>query len=346
MKKSYNSLKTLFTVLPLLLILCSLKNPSEVKKPNVPFSCKKEIVFGDQKDNRCIFALIGEIAVDDSGNLFAFDPKQLHIKKFSKDGKLIRIFGRKGQGPGEFSSINSIQIDGDKLFVYDQNGMRISYFSLNGEFIETILVNVQNLISLKKATSNSFLGSTVKLTQNNFAISSLDFFDEKMNFIRTLHKSQPQNIFNPFHSYFIWTLHNSGCLAVGFNENYELFFYNDRLELVRKFTHDFHPVKIPEDVKKERMKNYQGLNVSTPESYPAFHGIFMDDQRRIFVKTWQKGENRDGFIHDVFNWHGEYLGSVPLPGRNHLIRNGKMYCVEADREENIVLARYLFSDKK
>jgi hypothetical protein len=56
--------------------------------------------------------------------------------KFSKDGKFIKEFGKKGSGPGEFDGPHALAFDSKgRLFVGDRSNNRIQIFDQDGKFI-------------------------------------------------------------------------------------------------------------------------------------------------------------------------------------------------------------------
>jgi streptogramin lyase len=59
------------------------------------------------------------------------------IVRFSKDGKFIQTWGRKGTGPGEFGELHAIAIDSSgRVFVGDRGNNRIQIFDPDGRFLE------------------------------------------------------------------------------------------------------------------------------------------------------------------------------------------------------------------
>ena len=79
----------------------------QVTNPAVPSDGKSTITpveawraGGD--DEEIIFGVIGDIAVDAQGNLYALDQQLSQISVFDKDGNFLRTIGREGEGPGEF----------------------------------------------------------------------------------------------------------------------------------------------------------------------------------------------------------------------------------------------------
>ncbi|HYR92526.1 MAG TPA: peptidyl-alpha-hydroxyglycine alpha-amidating lyase family protein [Terriglobia bacterium] len=58
------------------------------------------------------------------------------ILKFSKDGKLIKTWGKLGTAPGEFDQPHALAMDSrGRLFVGDRNNNRIQIFDQDGKFI-------------------------------------------------------------------------------------------------------------------------------------------------------------------------------------------------------------------
>ena len=59
------------------------------------------------------------------------------IVKFSKDGKFIRAWGKKGSAPGEFDTPHAIAADSKgRLFVGDRSNNRVQVFDSDGNFLE------------------------------------------------------------------------------------------------------------------------------------------------------------------------------------------------------------------
>ena len=59
------------------------------------------------------------------------------IVKFSKDGKFIKAWGKKGTGPGEFDTLHSIALDSKgRVFVADRGNSRIQIFDPDGKFVD------------------------------------------------------------------------------------------------------------------------------------------------------------------------------------------------------------------
>ena len=82
-----------------------------------------------------------DVVIAPNGDVFVADghggETNARIVKFSKDGKFIKAWGKKGSGPGEFDSPHSLAMDSrGRLFVADRSNNRIQIFDLDGKFID------------------------------------------------------------------------------------------------------------------------------------------------------------------------------------------------------------------
>jgi DNA-binding beta-propeller fold protein YncE len=85
-----------------------------------------------------------DVAIAPNGDIFVGDGHSggglatgnARIMKFSKDGKFLQTWGRKGMGPGEFDVIHTLAFDSrGRLFVGDRQNNRIQIFDQNGNFV-------------------------------------------------------------------------------------------------------------------------------------------------------------------------------------------------------------------
>jgi len=95
-------------------------------------------VAGDAPDT---FNRPSAVAIASNGDIFVGDghggDSNARIVKFSKDGKFIKTWGKKGAAPGEFSTPHSLAFDSKgRLFVADRENHRIQLFNQDGEFLD------------------------------------------------------------------------------------------------------------------------------------------------------------------------------------------------------------------
>jgi sugar lactone lactonase YvrE len=95
-------------------------------------------VAGDGVDT---FNRPSAVAIALNGDIFVGDghggDSNARIVKFSKQGKFIKTWGKKGSAPGEFSTPHSLAFDSKgRLFVADRENRRIQIFNQDGEFLD------------------------------------------------------------------------------------------------------------------------------------------------------------------------------------------------------------------
>ena len=80
-----------------------------------------------------LFGNVQSIAVDDSGTLYVLDSQADEIRAFGSDGTFLRTYGRRGEGPGEFSLPVAIAVLSDKrVLVRDPRNRRVQVFGADG----------------------------------------------------------------------------------------------------------------------------------------------------------------------------------------------------------------------
>jgi sugar lactone lactonase YvrE len=94
-------------------------------------------VTGDGPDT---FNQPSDVVTGRNGDIFVADGHggntNARIVKFTKDGKFIKAWGKKGTAPGEFDTPHAIALDSSgRLFVADRNNNRIQIFDQDGKFL-------------------------------------------------------------------------------------------------------------------------------------------------------------------------------------------------------------------
>ena len=130
--------------------------------PNArPISAKIDLRITASKDPAFEIIQVRDVAVDRSGNIFVLDAADQQVKMFDRSGRPVRVFGRKGPGPGEFISANVISVLRDSLWVIDRQNERVTAFSLADRGLRSFVVPGTG-VGLKRVhsvTANGFLCS-------------------------------------------------------------------------------------------------------------------------------------------------------------------------------------------
>ncbi|HVA95122.1 MAG TPA: peptidyl-alpha-hydroxyglycine alpha-amidating lyase family protein [Candidatus Dormibacteraeota bacterium] len=98
----------------------------------------KKGVAGDGPDT---FNRPSAVVVAPNGDIFVADghggDSNARIVKFSKEGKFIKAWGKKGSAPGEFNEPHAIAMDSKgRIYVADRGNNRIQIFDQDGKFLK------------------------------------------------------------------------------------------------------------------------------------------------------------------------------------------------------------------
>jgi hypothetical protein len=129
---------------------------------------------------------------------------------------------------------------------------------------------------------------------------------------------------------------------------YEILVFDLNGNFVKKIRKEYEQVEISEDYKNE-VKGF--LNDSEflflkdivffPKFWPPFQFLFTDDDGRLFVMTYEKGESPKEHIFDIFNPEGVFIarkslevflsGNLFEPGNPvdswAVMKHGRFYCL-------------------
>ncbi|MBN1270651.1 MAG: 6-bladed beta-propeller [Candidatus Aminicenantes bacterium] len=106
-----------------------------------PIVLKNTPGFGEETDWKTQFYhSFCDITVAPDGSIFIASSRQHSIFKFDAKGSLIKSFGQKGQGPGDFDVPSNISILDGKYLVVGEYALnrRISLFDLDGNFVKLL----------------------------------------------------------------------------------------------------------------------------------------------------------------------------------------------------------------
>jgi DNA-binding beta-propeller fold protein YncE len=80
------------------------------------------------------------VAIARNGDIFVADghggDSNARVVKFSKSGRFLTAWGKKGSGPGEFDTPHAIAVDSqEQVYVADRSNSRVQVFDATGKFI-------------------------------------------------------------------------------------------------------------------------------------------------------------------------------------------------------------------
>lgn len=323
-------------------------NPKKpIYKKNV-LLLKEELTIGENEEKEEYrFSSLLFLDVNDQGDIYALDYEENHIKIFDKNGKYNKTFGGKGQGPGEMLSPSWFSLSNqNEIILVDING--ISFFSSEGEFLRKISSSIfGRRVQFYNTDKNSNI--YVYLKNSTMRRHELQQFDSAQEFIKTIEVSPLQNSkrdgWNLYYPELIFDIAPSDRIICGHNSKYEIRIYNISCDLVLKIVKKSKPVKVTKKDVEELLKELPTQlrdTVKMPKFYPHFGYFVSDDEGRIFVMTFEKVIESEGFYYwDVFDKEGKYFAKVIIPTKGiPLFRNDKLYVIAETEEGFRFIKRY------
>ncbi len=333
------------------------------KKPNSPkgtpskMKLELETVIGESEDPDKAFSQLSSFVVDDDGIVYALDFKEQKIKVFDDAGQFVRVFGEKGQGPGELQMPAGIFLSPDnRLAVNDAQARKIAYFTKQGKYIEhkSYATRLQ-LTTLMMDSQGNFMGRELKLEGQEmfFEIVKLDadmkslFSLDKLEFPNPLSGKK----INLMDSISIFQFDSVGTIYYGRNRDYEINMYTPEGKHVKSVRKEYQPQKITEEDKEEILSrldsvpNTGPINLREmfefPKMFPPFQTFSVDESNRIIVPTWEKGKEKDEFVHDIFDPEGRFIAQFTSKINVSVWKNGKAYAIDENEEGFNIIKKYL-----
>jgi hypothetical protein len=287
--------------------------PYTIKGEPTTLTLQREFTIDTENDEIAELGLtdIGlHFDVDSSGNIYlvSYENTEGMLFKFDRQGRFVRSFCRKGQGPGELRGRNYLSLyptvdQNDNIAVSDF-GNKLALFGSEGNLIKEDRIDANTVCTIPLSNGNFLSYKSVMDGRSEFINQNpLILLDGQFEDIKELDK---QMIPNPIigkklkGSYHVLSWSTSGGkIFTGFQERgYEIYVYDLEGNLVRKIKKEFNPVQISEDYRSKFLEQFSAPifddirnKIYFPDAMPPFHAIFSDDKGRLFVMTYEEGEN-------------------------------------------------------
>lgn len=328
------------------------KKPKAIKGMPSTIQFELEVTIGASDDLEQAFSqLVGFIVADD-GRVFALDMQEKKVKIFDASGDFIKAFGKEGQGPGELSMPTGISMNpAGELMVEDAMNRRLSYFTLDGEFLRQVsIADKTGLVSLNIGPDGNMLGREIVLDESQmfFDIKKFDpelkplFTIDRMPFPNPL-----QGKINIMEIISLYTFDNQGHVVYGRTDKYEIKFYDADGRHFRTVKKEYDPVKITQTDREEmiaRIPDPGGINLKErlefPENFPAYSFFSLDSRDRLFVRTYEKGDNDEEYALEVFDPEGRFFSKTYTAATPMTWEGDQVYSIEENDDGYQVIRRY------
>jgi hypothetical protein len=322
------------------------KNPKEPLYENVVLQLEEDLSIGMREgDEDYMFSQVRGMAVDDNENIYVLDNREANIKKYDKNGLHIKTIGRRGQGPGEMVACYSILISPqDEIVVSDAVSRRLTFFSLEGDYLR-MLSMAQNLLLLPKMDNQGNFYSIMPISDEKGSRMEFQKFSPELEYSMTVASAPASSDsrtkkYSPFRRSLVATVSDNDLIICGYPIFYEVRLYDTEGVLMRKIFKDYDPVEISEKELKEARQRSGPSDYSLELSryFPAYFTFFVDDEKRLFVGTYEKMDDRN--IYDVFDEEGRFITRIPLNPTPLIMKKSQLYSIEEDEEGFQVVKRY------
>ena len=327
-------------------------NPAYPKEGVIRMALAEDLTIGGEGEGaESVLNRPQYLDVDTDGNIYVLDWGDVEFKVFAPDGRHLRSFGKKGQGPGEFDTPAYFDLAADgrifllsgrqnQMVILDSAGKYLSSFRVDG-FCDRLGVDRQNRIYYSQMLfPETGGGEEYKLIQNRMALFRTDELGngktrlgEYLNgtMLRKFQKNMVTSMSSRESYLTSWLVGPDDRVYIGYNEDYRLDVYDADWKLLFRFGREFTPVRHP-DYKPDGPH---------PEFYPAFSDWrkFFDEKGNLWLEQYVEEGVKD-HVFDVFSPEGIYLRQIRVPETLYLVRGDLAYSIVRREDEFLVVKRF------
>jgi len=308
--------------------------PYKIKKESSTLHLEEEFMIDFEREDLTeigIKEIVG-FDVDSDRNIYfrLSSSSENYIYKFDDKGDFLFSFGRKGQGPGELESPRYLRVNKlDQIVVSDNRRNKLLLFEKNGDFIKGISLAPNYQIA-------------TLIEKGKILVMKRSFNQEEGKF--------DFPVICLYLDYNVWKISRALIYVGNYGQGYEFLIYDTEGNLSRKIRKEYHKVKVPDQV-KDKIVNWLSENFDSfekvknkiyfPEFYPPFQFFFLDEKGRLYVMTYERGKSPNGFLYDIFNPDGLFIGRIELDNYGNLAtspiinplpldvvaKNNRLYCL-------------------
>jgi hypothetical protein len=327
--------------------LVVVKNPKNPMIPAASVRFKEEIsVRGGSLPSEAAFGIIRDVAVAADGRIYVAETKQRKILVFDSDGKYLFAFGKRGQGPGEFSSPIQITVRNMRREVFVDGSLKGVVFDLEGKFKENTTYPAA-MLTVRSDEQGALAGTVMDTSEPKGSYQLVKTGgDGSMPMVLAKAFLPDLSAPDPFMPRLAWDLRPDGIVAEGLPERYEIHIHDAAGKIIRQISREYDPVPVTARDEEEYLKTVPPEVAATTgkprfsKRFPAFRRIVADERGWLFIQTNEKASDGKSYITDIFDSDGRYVARFGEGGMIYRVCGGKMYAVVEDEEGDIILKRY------
>ena len=283
------------------------------------------------------------LAVDDT-QLYVTESASILIYSL-KDYKLVRKFGKEGQGPQEFQTLPHVPVTVDVStdLLIAASIRKISYFTKQGEYIDEVR-GVNLALNLRLCTGDRFMAWSQAKTEG-VTYNTITLFDAKLNKLKELYRVKdsyqgPGRGYHVLHKVFTYQTYDGKILLPG-KDDASIDILDGKLNKLLTIRLDQEPIKVDAAFKERLIHHFKTSpeikNVLPmlkplifPDYFPVIADFFVDDGI-IYIMTWKRENGENEFF--TYDMKGTFKKRLMIPIRYEtdldayptMVKNGKLY---------------------
>ena len=297
-----------------------------------------------------------EDLVVDQNQLFITEFPQVYIYSL-EDFKLITKFGKKGEGPREFSGYVTARPHPDKPgTIVVNSGMKVSFYTRDGEFVNEMRSKAGMIGRIYKPLGENYAAYGF-FREKETGYRTVDIYNPNLEKVkevtRWIRAMQVPGSLNPldtdmeggefrvFDNKIFVLLRDKGSIGVFDRNGKKRSSIDHNFERIPVTSEDigrFNRYYETDNISREFYKNNKDL-FKYPSHFPAARSMFVTDNK-IYVLTNKRQGEKSEFI--IFDTGGKFLEKRMVPFENAnprvpypwTVKSGKLYqLVDNDEEE-------------
>jgi hypothetical protein len=309
----------------------------------------EELMVGRGADDNSRFSELRSAQADSEGCIYALDGKDCQIKVFDSAGHFLRTIGKKGQGPGEFSTPSRIILTPtDEVVAFDAGNRRLSFFKKDGALIKELSTARWNFLRFRVSKQGDIYADHAIFSEQGKVVLQMTKFSPDLTsstVLATESRAIAPNHIDPFASGFQHGVTHDGGLAWVVDSRYEITVVDPNGKVRLKIFKDPEPNPIGEQARKKIIKeDYQrlpaGITVDFPSHFPPIRTLVVTDTDYVIIRTYVK-DKQGRYNNDVFDPKGRFIAQFPLAEEEFVMmaRDGKLYTLVREDAEGIPLIK-------
>jgi hypothetical protein len=307
------------------------------------------IIYGEKVSTLPELRRPRDLAVDDT-QLYVTESATIFIYSL-KDFKLVKTFGKEGQGPQEFQTLPhvpvTVDVSTDRLIVFSIR--KISYFTKQGEYINE--VRAVNLALNLRLCGDRFLGWSQAKTEG-VTYNTINLFDSKLNKLKEVFRLKdsyqgPGRGYEVLHSVFTYRFYDNKIFLPG-KDDATIDIFDSEMNKLLSLRLDQERIEVDREFKNRLIKHFKTSpeikNIYPmlkplifPDYFPVISDFFVDDGK-IYVMTWKRDNDCNEF--STYDMKGQFKRRLMIPIQYEtdlssyptMVKKGKLYQL-VDNEE-------------